>query len=193
MHVVDSRLLGRGQKIASIVKEGALQFAKNRKSVLDIKDGEKLAADRVAFSIMRSEIALAITADGSGAAVEETFVDRDRGQFVRAGVVQRMNEPGTRAKCEKRLLKPALQRRLRLIFNDPRGERLGPEGKKISQARGAPGQLDFAAERLRRETEGRINNQTARRNERALAQIKCRRKTDRTYEIGGLVQQVVLD
>src|SRR5437867_11717705 len=109
MHVVDSRLLGRGQKIASNVKEGALQFAKNRKSVLDIKDGEKLAANRVAFSIMRSEVALAITAVGSGAAVEETFVDRVRGQFVRVGVVLSMNEPGTCAKCEERLLIPALQ------------------------------------------------------------------------------------
>ena len=108
-------------------------------------------------------------------------------------MIQRMNRADARAKGERRLLKPALQRRLRLIFDNPRGERLGPEGKKISQARGAPGQLDFAAERLRREIEGRINNQTARRNERALAQIKCLSKTERIYEIGGLAQKFILD
>src|SRR5205823_11550797 len=76
MHVVNARLFGRGQEIAGIIKHRALEFAIDRKSVLDIEDGEKLTADRIAFWIVRTEIALAVTAHSSGAAIEEAFVDR---------------------------------------------------------------------------------------------------------------------
>src|SRR6266705_2298131 len=101
MHVVYPRFLGCGQEISRVEKERALQLAQKRKSVLDVKDGKKLTADRVAFWIMRPKVAFAITAHGSGAAVEETFVDRNSGRLIRAGVVQRMNEPGARTDSEQ--------------------------------------------------------------------------------------------
>src|SRR5437867_3983906 len=85
MHVVHARFFGCGQKISRVEKERPLQFAQNRKSVLDVENSEKLTADRVALWIMRPEVAFTIAAHGGGAAVEETLIDRDGGRFVRAG------------------------------------------------------------------------------------------------------------
>ena len=109
--IVEAGFFGRRQKISGIGKERALKLADNWKRVFDIEDGEKFAADGIAFGIVRTELALAKTAHGGGAAIKEAFVDWD---FVWFGVTrgaERMNDAHARAESERGLLDPALQRR----------------------------------------------------------------------------------
>src|ERR1051325_8420331 len=158
-----------------------------------MEHGEEFAADGIAFRIVRSEIALAVTAHGGRAAVEETFVDRDRSRLVRPAVIERMHETGARSKREKRLLKPALQRRKRLIFHHAGRERFRTERQKIAEANRAARQLDFAAEHGRGEIECRVSNKAARRDQWTVAQIERLSKTKRVNEVRGLTEKLVVD
>ena len=139
MHVINSGLFGCGQEIARVIKQRALEFAIDRKSVFEIEDGEKFAADRVALWIAWAEVALAITAHSGGAAIEETFVDRYGRCFIRARVIERVDKAGARTEGEQRLLKPLLQRRDRLIFHHSRCERFRTEWQEVSKTSGAAG------------------------------------------------------
>jgi len=145
-HVVNSGFLGRGKEIAGIEKQCALEFAVDRKCVFDIEDGVELAADRISFGIERAERALAETADAGRAAVEKALVNRERCWFIGTGVIERVNRAGAGPESERLLLKPALQRRRGLIFNNYRRQRFRPEGQEIRNAAGASDELDFAAE-----------------------------------------------
>src|SRR5205814_3849576 len=136
---------GSGKKITGVEKGRALKFSVNRERVFDIKDRVKLAADGIAFGIKRAKRTLTETAHGGCAAIEKTFVDRECCRFVRAGVIERMLQPYARAKRERRLLKPALQRRQRQVFvgDNARRQRLRAEGQKISYASSAANELNL--------------------------------------------------
>ena len=68
--------------------------------------------------IARAELAFGEAAHAAGAAVEKAFVNRERGRFIGPGVIERVNEADASAESERRLLKPPLQRRRCLIFNN---------------------------------------------------------------------------
>src|ERR1044071_2745899 len=104
-----------------------------------------------------------------------------------------MHETGARSKREKRLLKPALQRRERLIFHHAGRERFRTERQKIAEANRAARQLDFAAEHGRGEIECRVSNKAARRDQWTVAQIERLSKTKRVNEVRGLTEKLVVD
>src|ERR1043166_6546481 len=104
-----------------------------------------------------------------------------------------MDETGARAKGEKRLLKPALQRRHCLIFDYPRRKRFRAERQKIAEANRAARQLDFAAEHSGREIESRISDKAARRDQWTVAQVERLSKTERVNEIRGLAEKLIVN
>ena len=65
VHVIDAGFLGGRQEIAGIKEERALQLSQNWEGVFYIKDGVKLAANRIAFWVVRPKVALAVAADSS--------------------------------------------------------------------------------------------------------------------------------
>src|SRR6185312_6429255 len=89
-HVAQPNVLGGRQQIASVGKYSALQFAKNRECVFNIKDGKKLSADRMTVIVVRAEIAFAETANRCCSPVEESFVDRNGSRFVGAAGSERI-------------------------------------------------------------------------------------------------------
>src|SRR5437667_6017494 len=92
-HIVETNVFRRRQKVAGIGEDSALQFSKNREGVFDVKHGKEFAADRMTVIIVRTEIAFAETAHGCGAAIEKTFVNRDRSRFVGTAGCERMDHP----------------------------------------------------------------------------------------------------
>src|ERR1041384_784044 len=104
-----------------------------------------------------------------------------------------MHETGARSKREKRLLKPALQRRERLIFHHAGREWFRTERQKIAEANRAARQLDFAAEHGRGEIECRVSNKAARRDQWTVAQIERLSKTERVNEVRCLTEKLVVD
>src|ERR1043166_5651173 len=98
-----------------------------------------------------------------------------------------------RAKGEKRLLKPALQRRHCLIFDYPGRERFRTEWQKVAEPNRAARQLDFTAENSGSEIESRISDKAARRDQWTVAQIERLSEAERVNEIGGLTEKLVVD
>src|SRR5207244_11867822 len=60
-HVVQPDVLRCRQQIASVSKDGALQFAENWECIFNVEDGRKFSADRMTMIIVRVEIAVAAT------------------------------------------------------------------------------------------------------------------------------------
>src|SRR5207302_5993400 len=135
-------------------------------------DREKFAADWVSLRIRRAKLAFAKTAHRGRSAIKKALVDRQRGRFVRTGMVERMNDSGSCAESERGLLKPTLQRRQRLIFNNSGRERFRSKRQKISNPTGAADELNFAAEGSGSDIESVVDQQTARRDQRTFAQVK---------------------
>src|SRR5437867_929623 len=104
-----------------------------------------------------------------------------------------MHQTGARAEGEKRLLQPALQRGQRLIFDYPGRERFRTERQEVAEPNRAAGQLDFAAKHSGSEIERGVTDKTARRDQRAVAQIERLSETERVNEIGGLTEKLIVD
>src|SRR5206468_11455141 len=182
-HVVNAGLFGSGKQVAGVKKECALKLAVNRKRVFDVEDGIKFAADRISFRIMRAEVALTETAHSGSATVEESLIDWKGRWLVRAGMVERMHDPDSCAESERRLLKPALQRGQRLIFNNSRGQRFRTERQKIRDPAGAADELNVAAEGGGSDIERGIDQQATRRDQRTFAQVERLKEPERICEI----------
>src|SRR5437868_14156641 len=82
-HVTETGIVCVGEQVAGIDKNGALQFAIKWKGIFDVENRVEFAPDRIVVTIMRTEVALAETAHGGAAAVEETFVNWNCGDVGR--------------------------------------------------------------------------------------------------------------
>src|SRR5437588_12358521 len=100
-HIVHTGLLGSRKQVAGVKEQCALELAVNRKRVFDIEDGIKFATDRISLRIRRAKLAFAKTAHRGRSAIKKALVDWQRGRLVRAGMVERMNDPGARAESER--------------------------------------------------------------------------------------------
>src|SRR5438270_11852469 len=104
-------------------------------------------------------------------------------------MIQRMNNPGARAERDRRLVKPAFQRRPRLIFNNSGRQRFRTERQEVRDSPGAADELNFAAESSRSYIERVVDQQSARRDERTFAQIQRVSEPKRVYEIRGVPEK----
>src|SRR5438094_8624204 len=178
-HVVNAGLFRSGKQVSGIKEQCALELTVNRKRVFDVEDRIEFAADRISFGIMRAEVALTETAHSGSATVEESLVDWKGRWLVRAGMVERMHDPDSCAESERRLLKPALQRGQRLIFNNSRGQRLRTERQKIRDPAGGANELNVAAEGGGSDIERGIDQQATRRDQRTFAHVERLKEPER--------------
>src|ERR1043166_8688671 len=74
-HVIQSDVLRAREQIASVSKDRALEFAEDGEGILDVEDGEKLAAKRISAPIVRTEVAFSEAAHSRTSPIEEAFVD----------------------------------------------------------------------------------------------------------------------
>ena len=147
-HIVKANILRAWQKVPGISEYGALQFSENRESVFDIKDGKEFSTHRMTVIIVGTKITFGETAHCCRAAIEKTFVNGNGSRLLGAAGCERMNNAGTRTKCDRGLAKPALQRCAgRLIFNYTRRERFGSKWKIVTDAHRASDIFDIASER----------------------------------------------
>jgi len=100
-HVVNAGLFRSGKQVAGIKEQCALELTVNRKRVLDIENRVEFATNRISLRIRRAKLAFAKTAHRGRSAIKKALVDRQRGRLVRAGMVERMNDPGARAESER--------------------------------------------------------------------------------------------
>ena len=81
-HIAEIGIVCVGAQVAGIDKNGSLQFAIKWKGIFNVENGVEFAADRIIVAIMRAKIALAETAHGGAAAVEETFINWNCGNVA---------------------------------------------------------------------------------------------------------------
>src|SRR5947209_8765523 len=167
------------EQIARIDEDRAEKLAVNWKCVLDIEDGEKFAANRIAV-IVRTEIAFAETAHSRAAAIEEAFIDRDlRGRG--AAALQAVDDAGASPESQH----------CALIGES--GLRLVPEWNVITDPPCAADKVDVTAERAGREVDRAIEDESAARIYLVVPQIEGLDQADRADEVGSVAEQDGID
>src|SRR5436189_2136856 len=122
--------------------------------------------------VMWAKIPFTKTSNSVASSVEKPFVNRNCRCLPRPAHRKRMNNARASTEPDPGLLKPALQWSARLIFDHARRERFWSKGKVVARPNRASDKFDVASKRARRQIEGIVDQEAARRHERALPHIE---------------------
>src|SRR5207249_5594327 len=143
--------------------------------------------------VVWTKIPLTKAPHGVAPAVKKTFINRNCRCLLGTAHGKRMNNARASTKSDPGLLEPALERSPRFIFDHTGCKRFWPKRKIVACPNRASDKFDVASERTRRQNQSIVDQETARRHERALPHIERICEAQSIHKIVLVAQEFRLD
>src|SRR5882724_2260010 len=145
------------------------------------------------FWVMWTEIAITKASHSVASPNEKTLIDGNCGRFRGTAHCKRMNNAGARAECDRRLLKPALQRSAWFILHHTGSKRFRSQRKVITNPDRSADIFDVASERARSQIQCVVDQEPPRRHVGALPHIDGICEAQSIYKIILVAEEDRLD